>query len=210
MAKSPQEAKVKERRVVTGPIPRRYYFVPSSEAVNLAIASLAVSLAGLGLLRWPPLQSLTTVLLVIGFVASFLGHELAHKFTAVSKGLAARFKIFPAGLLVTLVTAVVPIPFKVIMPGAVEISGYSSARVFGKIALAGPLFNILAAALLTAAGNILGIWFLRMVALINSFLAFFNLLPIPPLDGEKVFMWSRTVWAAAFTAPLALVIVIQF
>jgi Zn-dependent protease len=29
---------------------------------------------------------------------------------------------------------------------------------------------------------------------INSWLAFFNLLPLPPLDGSKVIVWKWQVW----------------
>ncbi|MCD6434530.1 MAG: site-2 protease family protein, partial [Candidatus Diapherotrites archaeon] len=31
-------------------------------------------------------------------------------------------------------------------------------------------------------------------AYINFFLAFFNLLPVPPLDGSKVIVWNKFVW----------------
>jgi Zn-dependent protease len=29
---------------------------------------------------------------------------------------------------------------------------------------------------------------------LNFVLALFNLLPFPPLDGSKIFMWSRMAW----------------
>lgn len=67
-------------------------------------------------------------------------------------------------------------------------------------ALAGPLSNLLMAALSLAIFRVLytfvdSIWFLNMAArvLINTFasinigLAVFNLLPIPPLDGSRIF-----------------------
>ncbi|TET00912.1 MAG: site-2 protease family protein, partial [Hadesarchaea archaeon] len=46
-------------------------------------------------------------------------------------------------------------------------------------------------------------------ALINLWLAFFNLLPFPPLDGEKVFLWSPAAWAA-IEVPLLVSIVMLF
>lgn len=66
------------------------------------------------------------------------------------------------------------------------------------VALAGPLTNILlaiAAALLyhglaflpTNIAIVLFSFFLQVTITINIFLAIFNLLPIPPLDGSKVF-----------------------
>jgi len=31
---------------------------------------------------------------------------------------------------------------------------------------------------------------------INLWLAAFNLIPIPPFDGSKIFSWSKPIWAA--------------
>jgi Zn-dependent protease len=30
---------------------------------------------------------------------------------------------------------------------------------------------------------------------VNLWLAAFNLIPVPPLDGSKVFAWSKLIWA---------------
>ncbi|HID95384.1 MAG TPA: site-2 protease family protein [Candidatus Latescibacteria bacterium] len=65
------------------------------------------------------------------------------------------------------------------------------------ISLAGPTANILAAALCGVVFRILLfwglevpvlLWMLRFGVFINLILAFFNLIPIPPLDGSKILM----------------------
>jgi Zn-dependent protease len=84
-------------------------------------------------------------------------------------------------------------------PGAVVIlTAFLTPRQNGLIALAGPLTNlVLAVAFLPFAylpgwvGSV-GLWGAR----VNSFLAFFNLLPFPPLDGSKVFLWKPAAWVA--------------
>lgn len=167
-------------------------------------------MSGLSLLGWPPLQSPPTLFLVSGFAASFIGHELAHKITAVRRGLSASFRLFIPGLFATLLTAVLPVPFKVIMPGAVAVAGRQTFRDLGLIALAGPALNMASAAVLIALSRIFGSWLLDALAAVNSFMAFFNLLPIFPLDGEKVLRWSRVVWAASFSLSTALFLLMRF
>jgi len=39
--------------------------------------------------------------------------------------------------------------------------------------------------------SLLGLYGMR----INLWLAAFNLIPIPPFDGYKVFSWSKAIWA---------------
>uniref|UniRef100_A0A7C5Q8V8 AN1-type domain-containing protein n=1 Tax=Caldiarchaeum subterraneum TaxID=311458 RepID=A0A7C5Q8V8_CALS0 len=208
---SPAEIRSRESKVLKSEpkVVRRRSAWTSSEALHLAVASAAVCLAGIGFTGGFLSFQLMSWMLLLGFVASFVGHELAHKLTAVRKGLWARFRIFPAGLLATIITAVLPVPFKVIMPGAVEIYGRQSLRDYGQIALAGPLFNIVLCLLLFITGRVTSLGVLHAVASVNAFLAFFNLLPIPPLDGEKVFSSSKVVWAVLFAASIAVLLVLQ-
>ncbi|MEM4281666.1 MAG: AN1-type zinc finger domain-containing protein [Candidatus Caldarchaeum sp.] len=210
-ARNPDEIRVKETRFygMQHGVGRGRWGWMSAEPIHLTVATAAVCLAGLGFMGWPVSQGIMSWLVLVGFAVSFVGHELAHKLTAVRKGLWARFSLFPAGLLATVLTAVLPIPFTVIMPGAVSIYGRQTVRDYGEIALAGPLFNIALAFTLALAGRSTFFWVLNAVASVNAFLAFFNLLPIPPLDGEKIFSWSRFVWALVFAASLAMLIVIR-
>jgi len=69
------------------------------------------------------------------------------------------------------------------------------------IAAIGPIINIVIAAIAGAlffSGAFGGITATILFSLfnINAFLAFFNLLPFPPLDGSKVFAGNMPLWAA--------------
>ena len=61
------------------------------------------------------------------------------------------------------------------------------------VAVAGPLANLLLAVLgsillhLFPADNIFGLFFINL-CLVNVFLALFNLIPIPPMDGSRIVM----------------------
>jgi len=93
--------------------------------------------------------------------------------------------------------------FLIAAPGAVMISGRVSRAQNGKIAIAGPIVNLVLSLLfvpLLFLGTKLNIGLLSEVASygiwINAFLAFFNMLPFFVLDGKKVMMWSREAYFA--------------
>jgi len=120
-------------------------------------------------------------------------HELAHKFVAISMGLTATFKAFYAGLGIGVFLRVIGSPLIILAPGYVEISSLSSNLAVFMTAFAGPLVNLL---LFFGAGYLLNharkltrnqAVILYMTKQINLFLFIFNMLPIPPLDGSKVF-----------------------
>lgn len=141
----------------------------------------------------------------------FLIHELAHKFTAQRFGCLAEYQMWPHGLMLAILFSFFGFVFAA--PGAVMIRprvdpwGFRvglSRREIGLISLAGPLSNIiLASAFLLLYPTFLAQMFLRG-ARINAFLALFNLFPIPPLDGAKVFFWSKSVWVGVFLPAIVL------
>jgi Zn-dependent protease len=53
-----------------------------------------------------------------------------------------------------------------------------------------------------------GVWgrVLSVGALLNAFLAVFNLVPFGVLDGYKIFSWDKKVWVALFGVSLLLLI----
>lgn len=164
-------------------------------------------------------------LLIVG--TAFVLHELSHKFVAQSFGRAAEFRIWwggiALGMMMALATYVAFGPGGVLFfaaPGAVYVSplftGYGYPfnprgfiRAEGLISLAGPMVNLVLgvvfrlASLLVHGG--LGYIFFK-VSDINVFLGFFNMIPIPPLDGQKVFAWNKGVWALSTLFLLALFI----
>ena len=150
-------------------------------------------------------QVLFVALAAVG--SGFVLHELSHKFVAQRYGFWAEFRMWPFGLVLALATSLLGLIFAA--PGATYISGTSiSDRENGRISLAGPLTNVLVAAIflpIWVFSNDLFTFFLGFEGMyINVFLAMFNLLPIMPLDGAKVFKWSKQTWALAFV-PLVVV-----
>ncbi len=164
-----------------------------------------------------PLEILEVFLLTILVIGTgFLGHELAHKFSAQQYGCWAEFKLWAVGAIMALLFAVISQGnFIFAAPGAVYIASRSSyfgegidRKANGIISLAGPLVNVGAAAIFVlalVASSALGFGdliighsfhFLFEGVLINIWLGAFNMIPFFILDGQKVFTWDRRVWAA--------------
>ena len=135
----------------------------------------------------------------------FVFHELGHKWAAQRFGCIAEYRMWTGGLLLALVLAIVSGGhFVFAAPGAVYVfKEYLSRRENGIISLAGPLVNLgLAVFFLVLHGfvnpnSILGI-ITGVGAYVNIFLGMFNMLPIYPLDGSKVFYWRSDVWLFTF------------
>jgi Zn-dependent protease len=145
----------------------------------------------------------------LSVLTAFLFHELAHKYVAILLGYHARFRLYPPAVLLSL--ALVFTGVKVAALGWVEVYPYKfkdwlyrrlrfSLEEIGKIALAGPLTNIILAFVFLIAG-------LDFFKFVNAWIAFFNLLPIPPLDGSKILHWKFGGWAFFFIISLILLIV---
>lgn len=161
--------------------------------------------------RWVVLFGICLVLVVF----SFLLHEFGHKFVAQKYGMWSEYRMFPMGLVLTLVTSLIGFLFAA--PGAVYIEGYADREKNGRISFAGPIVNIVLAAIGLVSimvmndspyylndTSFLMILVLMMLVSLNSFLAVFNLLPIGPLDGGKIFAWNKVVWVVMFVVSIAM------
>ena len=167
----------------------------------------------------------TLAYVLAGFIATatgFILHEMGHKFVAIRRGYVAHFRLWTWGLLLTIGTVVLSGgSFLFGAPGAVYIAPGAATGYYGYgydssyrpsdpnyenmiISAAGPGLNLLFALgflglLFVSSG------FLQVVGALgyqlNVGLGSFNMLPVPPLDGSKIFRKSIPV-ALAIALPL--------
>ncbi|MBU3957473.1 MAG: metalloprotease, partial [Nanoarchaeota archaeon] len=128
-------------------------------------------------------------------------------------GYFAEYRMWPQGLLLALVSSFFGFIFAA--PGAVYISSvrkkfaFHAARITerenGIISLGGPAVNIALGFAMFAsaffAPAFAGLFF--TAAKISFWLALFNMIPFPPLDGSKIFAWSKPLWILAAMAAVA-------
>ena len=177
--------------------------------VSMLVVAIAFSLHYLFISKMEFIAMFPVILIGVG--TGFVLHEIAHKFTAIKYGAHARYQAWQSGLLMTLALAVLTRgAFVFAAPGAVYIYAHGmTRRMNGIISIAGPLTNLTVGiifaliALFLAPENSYLMVVAYFAAQINFFLGFFNMLPIPPLDGSKVFGWNILYWVA-LTVPLGL------
>ncbi|MDP2629772.1 MAG: site-2 protease family protein [Candidatus Harrisonbacteria bacterium] len=144
---------------------------------------------------------------IIVLIFSVIIHEVSHGLTALKLGDntakdAGRLTLNPfkhldlfGSVILPLLLAISGLPI-IGWAKPVPYNPYNLAhpkRAAGLIAFAGPLSNIVLAALFAGIIRLGASFFsvpllilLNVIVLINLLLAFFNLVPIPPLDGSKV------------------------
>ena len=114
-------------------------------------------------------------------------HELAHKYVGTLYGYHA---VFIANRAFTIISVIAALAGLIILaPGAVHIMPAPPRRETAMIALAGPLSNLAICIACILFGLLIPLF--AFGALINAYLAVFNMLPIPGLDGHKVLSYSK-------------------
>ncbi len=170
-----------------------------TEIIHLLISVFTITLA----FSVYDLLSFPIALFSVGL--AFVLHELGHKWAAQRYGCIAEYRMWTGGLLLALVLAVVSGGhFVFAAPGAVYVyKEYISRRENGIISLAGPMVNLGLAVFFFLLLKIINphslFGAIASVGLyVNVFLGMFNMLPIYPLDGSKVFYWRSDVWLLCF------------
>lgn len=174
----------------------KFYF-SKRELKEIIISVLLLSV----IFSYPEVLSNPSVALIYLFVlgTAFLGHELSHKFTAMHLGYFSEYRMWTQGLLLALIFALISggsIVFAA--PGAVVFGSFflssPTKEDIGKISAAGPLFNIVFTFVFYVLYVLFSIRLFYTSAFVNMWLGMFNLIPIPPLDGSKIFAWSPKIW----------------
>jgi Zn-dependent protease len=150
---------------------------------------------------------------MLALMAVMLGvftHELAHKFVARSYGYWAEFRRSDTWLAIGLFMSFVGFGF-IAAPGAVMIQGAVTTENNGKISAAGPGTNMLVGfsclplALFLDPNTLLG-YTASTAVIVSAFLGIFNMLPIFPFDGSKVWRWNKGVYLGMVVAFVALIL----
>ena len=157
----------------------------------------------------------------------FIFHELGHRFVARKYGYTATYSLWIPGLLLAIITSFFSIIFAA--PGAVWIRSKEKTDVeekeylkhLGKISITGPLVNVVLAIIFLLLSYFV-IFANRFVvftpilsvilivgAHINGILAAFNLIPVGPFDGRKVFKWNKVIWSSTAIIAVGLFLFIQ-
>jgi Zn-dependent protease len=205
-----------------GPAPRPVPRVSTSrtELVHLVIAYSVLTL-DMALILSRILSSSFT-LIDLGLTAAgaaltgFVVHEMSHKVAAQRMGFWAEFRLSPVGLFISVLTALYGFLFAA--PGATMIGGMGDARSWGRTSLAGPLSNLAQGGIFLLAARVaytfvpsgVATYALLILAFFNADFAAFNMIPLGPLDGRKVYRWSRPAWVATFLVSLAFVITLYY
>ena len=189
--------------------------------ISVLVVALAVGISfNEGL---PDLSELRSFLRIVvpAFVALFFAfglHEISHRLVARILGFDAVYRMWIPGLMLAVGSAFLGFLFAA--PGFVEMKELKDVpsdeilekykNKLGAISLAGPLSNVLMSiGFLVLFGYTSVVWDLQNIPLINEdtilelirwclllnvFFGLFNMIPFPPLDGSKIFMWSKSIW----------------
>ena len=196
---------------------KRYYRFTSSELRGLIISILAIAFI-ISFKEWGAtefdlavgLYNLFNAVLIVAL--SILVHDAGQRLWGLAIGYRVEFKLWSFGLLAALVVAFATNgSLWLIVPSGFLLHHIASHRLgwfryginyFGQamVALAGPLFTLMLIILLKVLSTFSPNPLIQKAIVLNVIYAITSLLPIPPLDGSKIYFGSRMLYAFALPA----------
>lgn len=153
----------------------------------------------------------------LALLTGFVCHELAHKLVAQRYGYWAEFRSNENGLMWGVIIAIFGFIF--VAPGAVMIRGAVNRQEEGHISIAGPANNMIWALLALplyylvydwsdfglTTGKYIAYRAVFFMLWINIALGAFNMIPVRPLDGSKIWAWSAGAYIGCIAAIVGLI-----
>jgi Zn-dependent protease len=195
---------------------KKYYKFTPSEVANV-FASILIIAFIISFNDWDPnsvavgLRNLFNASLVV--TLTFLVHLSAQRITALQIGYRAEYKMFTFGLMFGLILVFLSRGkiWWIILPGGIIVHHMAGHRLgwwryglnyFGQgfIALMGPVATMVLAAVFRMLNSLMPNPLLQKAVIFNVIFAICTMLPIPPLDGNRVYWGSRLTYVFGYCA----------
>jgi len=196
---------------------KRYYRFTHYELRGLVIAILAIAFI-ISFKEWGTtafdfnvgLYNLFNSILIVAL--SILVHDAGQRLWGLAIGYRVEFRMWTFGLIIALVVAFVSNgSLWLIVPSGFLLHHLAGHRLgwfryginyFGQamVALAGPLFTLMLVIFLKVMSAFFPSALLHKAIVFNVVYAITSLLPIPPLDGSKIYFGSRMLYAFVLPA----------
>ncbi|MBI3027683.1 hypothetical protein HYY70_06245 [Candidatus Woesearchaeota archaeon] len=199
---------------------KRYYKFTPYELRGMIICILAVafiiSFKEWGITKFDfevGVYNLFNAILIVAL--SILVHDAGQRLCGLAIGYRVEFRMWTFGLVFALILAFISNGnFWLIIPSGFLLHHLAGPRLgwfryginyFGQamVALAGPLFTLMLVILLKILGGFFMSQLIHKAIVFNVIYAITSLLPIPPLDGSKIYFGSRMLYAFALPAIVA-------
>ncbi|MEK6808825.1 MAG: hypothetical protein AABY14_04015 [Nanoarchaeota archaeon] len=190
---------------------KRYYIFTPSEIRGILVTILVIGFI-ISFREWGDgridiakgIINLFSAILITG-IYLFI-HESTHRITALYVGLKAEYKPWTFGLLFgIIITFLTNGRAWILLPGGVIFHHLAGHRIgwwrydiavvtIGMLSLWGSLASLFFAIFLKIFHSIIPLPIIQKAMLLNIALALFTMLPIPPLNGSKVFYGGRLIY----------------
>ena len=205
---------------------KRYFIFSTDETrsfiVSATLLAVVYSWNDWGVTQFELASGLKNLLFAFALISlTLFVHHSGQRFSALAFGLRAEQKLWWYGSLIALILVMVSDGTIKLLAATSTLAFILPAHRLGafrygpglsvimKVVIAGPLFNLLFACLIKLTEPLIGN-LAHELFLLNVAFAWWNLLPIPPLDGSKIFYWSRSAYLLLFTAISAYLALIHF